>query len=321
MQRYIIRRLIQMIPLIFIITIFSFAIMHLAPGDPLDVMMDPVHTSPEEMAEAAERLGLNQPIYVQYLRWLGELFRGNMGYSYLSGRPVRELIMERLPATLLLTVTAIILTFTIAVPVGVVSALKRYSLLDRTVTTLSFGGISVPEFFLCLALLYVVSLKLKLLPTSGFGTLGVDLSGPALWADRAKHLIMPAVAMAVPSIAGIVRYARSSMIDVLGEDYIRTGRAKGLRERSVIFGHALKNSLIPVITLFGMQFPSLFGGAFVVEWIFDWPGMGTLAVRAASNREYSILMALNLVTAFLVLFGNLVADILYAVVDPRIRYE
>lgn len=321
MQRYLMRRIVQMIPLVFLITILSFTIMHVAPGDPLDIMMDPLHRSPEEIALAAKRLGLDQPIHVQYFRWLRELSAGNLGYSYLSGRPVRDLILERLPSTLLLTVTALTLTFALAVPIGVISAVKRYSVLDRVVTVISFGGISVPEFFLCLALLYVVSLRLKLLPTSGFETLGVELSGLQLWADRARHLVMPAIAMAIPSIAGIARYTRSSMIDVLGEDYIRTGRAKGLRERAVILRHALKNSLMPVITLFGMEFPALFGGAFVVEWIFDWPGMGTLAVKAASNREYSILMALNLVTSFLVLLGNLIADILYAVVDPRIRYE
>jgi peptide/nickel transport system permease protein len=221
----------------------------------------------------------------------------------------------------MLTITGVTVTYAVAIPIGIVSALKRYSLLDRFVTTLSFGGISVPGFFLCLVLLFVISLKLELLPTSGYGTLGVDLSGLALWLDRLRYLILPAIAIAVPSMAGVVRFARSSVLDVLDEDYIRTARAKGLRELFVIARHALKNALIPVITLFGMEFPSLFGGAFVVEYIFDWPGMGTLAMRSIRNREYSILMALNLVTAFLVLLGNLVADILYATTDPRIRYE
>lgn len=321
MQQYITRRLMQMIPLIWGITLVTFGIMHLAPGDPLDVMMDPLYTTPEEMAEAAARLGLDKPVHIQYLHWLRELLSGNFGYSYLTGRPVLTLILERLPSTLMLTITGVTVTYAVAIPIGIVSALKRYSLLDRFVTTLSFGGISVPGFFLCLVLLFVISLKLELLPTSGYGTLGVDLSGLALWLDRLRYLILPAIAIAVPSMAGVVRFARSSVLDVLDEDYIRTARAKGLRELFVIARHALKNALIPVITLFGMEFPSLFGGAFVVEYIFDWPGMGTLAMRSIRNREYSILMALNLVTAFLVLLGNLVADILYATTDPRIRYE
>jgi peptide/nickel transport system permease protein len=182
-------------------------------------------------------------------------------------------------------------------------------------------GISVPEFFLCLAFVYIVSLKLDLLPTSGFGTLGVELSGLALWLDRLKYLILPAFALAIPSMAGIVRYTRSSMLDVLSEDFIRTARAKGLRERITISRHALRNSLLPVITLFGLQFPLIFGGAFVVEYIFDWPGMGTLAVESVNYREYSIIMAINLIAAFLVLGGNLLADILCATTDPRIRLE
>jgi peptide/nickel transport system permease protein len=221
----------------------------------------------------------------------------------------------------MLTVTAVVLTFVVAVPVGLLSGLNRGSLLDRAVTALVFGGISVPSFFLCLMLLFVFSLQLKLFPTSGYATLGLETTRVGRWLDVLSHLVLPAIAVAVPSMAGIARFTRSSTIDVLVEDYVQTARAKGLREWIVLTRHVLKNALIPVVTLFGLQVPALFGGAYVVEYIFDWPGMGTLAMRSVSNREYSILMALNLVTAFLVLLGNLITDILYAAIDPRIRYD
>ncbi len=321
MHEYVIKRILQMIPLVFGVTLITFGIMHLAPGSPLDVMMDPMITTPEMIAAAEERLGLNQPLIIQYFRWVQQLFQGNFGFSYLTGRSVLDLISDRLGATLVLAVTAIILSFMVAIPAGIISALRRYSWMDRLVTMMSFGGISVPQFFLCLVLVYVISLRLELLPTSGYGQLGSSLTGLALVMDRIPYLIMPALAMAIPSMAGIARYTRSSMLDVMAEDYMRTARAKGLSQRVIIYKHALRNSLIPVITLFGLTLPMLFGGAFVVEYIFDWPGMGTLAVRSVRNREYSIIMAVNLVTAFMVLFGNLIADIMYAWVDPRIRLK
>jgi peptide/nickel transport system permease protein len=319
MSRYIAGRVLQMIPLVFGVTIITFVIMHLAPGNPLDVMMNPLITSPEMLAKAEKELGFDQPVYIQYFRWLEQLLKGNFGYSYLSGRPVLELLSARLPATMTLAAAALVLSYAVGLPIGVLSALKRYSLLDRVLTTLSFGGISVPEFFLCLTFVYVVSLKLDLLPTSGYGTLGAEFAGVALWLDRLPYLVLPSISLAIPSMAGIVRYTRSSMLDVLSEDYVRTARAKGLRESIVIYKHALGNAMLPVVTLFGLQFPILFGGAFVVEYIFDWPGMGTLAVASVSNREYSIVMAINLISAWLVLGGNLLADLLYAAVDPRIR--
>lgn len=310
-----------MIPLLFGVTLISFTIMHLAPGNPLDIMANPMITSPQELARIERELGLDQPIIIQYFRWLQQLFSGNLGYSYLTGRPVSTLIGERVGATLALTITALILCFLVSIPVGVVSALKRYSLTDRIATTMTFGGISVPQFFLCLALVYIFSLRFPLFPPSGYGTLGAGYTGVALWFDRLPYLILPAIAMAVPPMAGITRYTRSSVLDTLDEDYIRTARAKGLLERVVIFKHGLRNALIPVITIFGLMFPMIFGGAFVVEYIMDWPGMGTLAVRSVHNREYGIIMALNLVAACLVLLGNLTADILYGLVDPRIRYD
>ncbi|MFC2037384.1 ABC transporter permease, partial [Chloroflexota bacterium] len=191
MGRYLAGRLLQMIPLVFGVTIISFVIMHAAPGNPMDVMMNPLITSPEMLARAEKELGFDQPVYIQYFRWLKQLAVGNLGYSYLSGEPTIDLIKQRLPATMLLATSALVLAYALGIPIGVLSAVKRYSGLDRSLTTLAFVGISVPEFFLCLAFVYVVSLKLDLLPTSGFGTLGVELSGPALWLDHLKYLILP----------------------------------------------------------------------------------------------------------------------------------
>jgi len=321
MARFLVRRFLQAIPLIFGVTIITFVILQMAPGDPLDVMRDPLRTSTATLAKAEKELGFDQPIHIQYLRWLKQLMQGNFGYSYLSGKPVTELLSTRLPSTMVLACAALIISYAVGIPIGVISAIKRYSLMDRILTILSFGGISVPGFFLCLAFVYIFSLKLRFFPTSGFGTLGVTLTGVDLWQDRLKHLILPAVSLSIPAIAGIVRYTRSSMLDVLSEDYVRTARSKGLRESAVIMRHALTNSLLPVITLFGLQFPMLFGGAFVVEYIFDWPGMGTLAVKSVTYREYAIVMAINLISAWLVLGGSLMADLLYVMFDPRIRLD
>jgi peptide/nickel transport system permease protein len=321
MARFMVERFLQAIPLIFGVTIITFVILQMAPGDPLDVMRDPLRTSTATLAKAEKELGFDQPIHIQYLRWLKQLMQGNFGYSYLSGKPVTELLSTRLPSTMVLACTALIISYAVGIPIGVISAIKRYSLMDRILTILSFGGISVPNFFLCLAFVYIFSLKLRFFPTSGFGTLGVTLTGIDLWQDRLKYLVLPAVSLSIPAMAGIVRYTRSSMLDVLSEDYVRTARSKGLRESVVIMKHALTNSLLPVITLFGLQFPMLFGGAFVVEYIFDWPGMGTLAVESVTYREYAIVMAINLISAWLVLGGSLVADLLYVMFDPRIRLD
>jgi peptide/nickel transport system permease protein len=321
MARFMVERFLQAIPLIFGVTIITFVILQMAPGDPLDVMRDPLRTSTATLAKAEKELGFDQPIHIQYLRWLKQLMQGNFGYSYLSGKPVTELLSTRLPSTMVLACAALIISYAVGIPIGVISAIKRYSLMDRILTILSFGGISVPNFFLCLAFVYIFSLKLRFFPTSGFGTLGVTLTGIDLWQDRLKYLVLPAVSLSIPAMAGIVRYTRSSMLDVLSEDYVRTARSKGLRESVVIMKHALTNSLLPVITLFGLQFPMLFGGAFVVEYIFDWPGMGTLAVESVTYREYAIVMAINLISAWLVLGGSLVADLLYVMFDPRIRLD
>ena len=304
MGKYVRKRLLQAIPVVFGITILTFFIMKMAPGGPLGGMLSP-RSSPEALLRAQEKLGLNQPIIVQYWNWLKELLQGNFGYSTYNGQDVLQMILERLPATLLLTVTSFLLSYVIGVPLGVYSATHKYSKGDYGLTVFSFNGISVPSFFFGMGLIYIFALQ---------GT------GWALFFHRMKYLIMPAMVMSLSSLATVMRFVRSSMIETLSQDYIRTARAKGLAEKAVIYKHALKNSLIPVVTIFGASIPNLFGGAYITEKVFRWPGMGLLGVDAINNRDYQVLMGLTLFTAMLVLLGNLLADILYSVVDPRIRY-
>ena len=319
MGKYIRKRLLQVIPVVFGITILTFFIMQLAPGGPLTGMLSP-RSSPEALQRAREALGLDKPIIVQYWNWLKELVQGNFGYSTYNGQPVLEQILERLPATLLLTVTAFVISFVVGIPLGVYSATHKYSKGDYGLTVFSFIGISIPSFFFGMGLIYIFALKLDWLPTSGFGSATFRGTGMALVLHKLKYLIMPAIVMSLSNLATVMRFARSSMIETLNQDYIRTARAKGLSEKIVIYRHALKNSMIPVITILGQSIPNLFGGAYITEKVFGWPGMGLLGVDAITNRDYQILMGLTLFTAILVMLGNLLADIMYSIVDPRIRY-
>jgi len=320
MGNYIIRRLMQSIPVIVGITMLTFAIMQLAPGNPLETMIDP-KISLEEIERAEQNLGMDKPVVVQYWNWLKEIAQGNLGYSVKTQQPVAKLIGERLPATLLLTITAFVFSFCLGVPLGVYSATHKYTKSDYGLTIFAFTGISIPSFFFGLGLIYILSIKLGWFPTSGLKTMGQTLTGFAAFKDQLSHLVLPALVLALPNMATVMRFTRSSMIDVMQNDYIRTARAKGLKERVVRFKHALRNALIPVVTIFGLSIPFLFGGAYITETIFNWPGMGSLGISAITAREFPIIMGLNLFTSVLVLAGNLVADILYAFVDPRIRYN
>ena len=319
MGKYIRKRLPQTIPIVFGITILTYFIMKLAPGGPLANMINP-RTSVEAINKAKEALGLDKPILVQYWNWLKELFHLNFGYSTFSGQPVLEMILERLPATLLLTCTAFVISFVIGIPLGVYSATHKYSAGDYGLTIFSFIGISIPSFFFGMGLIYIFAIKLKWFPTSGFGSASFRGTPWQEFCNKLRYLVMPAAAMSLANIATVMRFTRSSMVETLSQDYIRTARAKGLAEKAVIYKHALKNSLIPVITIFGLSIPNLFGGAYITEKVFGWPGMGQLGVDAIGNRDYAVLMGLTLFTAVLVLIGNLVSDILYSFVDPRIRY-
>jgi peptide/nickel transport system permease protein len=320
MFTYIVKRTLQSIPLLFIISIISFALMTLAPGDPTAM-----YTSAEgnnkgqnfNKAEAEKRLGLDKPIYVQYYKWMKLVVtKGDLGISMEDKRPVTDKIVERIPATLTLMATAIIISILLAIPIGVYSAVKQYSKLDYFFTAYSFLGIAVPSFFIALLVILFFSIKLSWFPVSGMRDVYDHFD---LW-DRVYHLILPSLTLAFGLIATKSRFMRSSMLEVIKQDYVRTARAKGLSEKKVIFKHALRNALIPIITLIALQIPTLFGGALFIENLFAWPGMGRLAVNAIFLRDYQVIMGTTLIAAVLVVLGNLIADILYAFVDPRITF-
>ncbi|MFL0249588.1 ABC transporter permease [Clostridium neuense] len=316
MLNYIIRRLGIALVVLFGVTIISFAIINMAPGSPLDMIVDP-HMTAADLAARKAALGLNKPVYVQYISWLQNLLHGNMGYSLTSFRPVSQIIGERILPTLELMGASLILGIIIAIPLGILSATKQYSVLDYICTTGSLLGISMPTFFLGLTLIYIFALKLGLLPSGGMITLGSD-SG---FVDGIRHLILPAVVLGVNTAGLFVRYVRSSMLEILEQDYLRTARAKGVIERLVITKHALRNALIPIVTIIGLQIATLLGGATITEQIFSWPGIGQLTIQSIMSRDYPTIMGLNLLAAIMVLFANLLTDIVYSVVDPRIKYS
>lgn len=277
--------------------------------------------SPQIPAEAlaAKRieLGLDAPIYVQYFNWFKHLLQGDLGFSMITYEPVLNMILSRMGPTLLLMGVSLIIGIAIAIPLGILSARKQYSKLDYAAVTGSFLGISVPNFFLGLGLIYVFSLWLKILPSSGMTSLG----GGGGVRDILLHLIMPVIVLTANVAGRNIRYVRSSMLEIMEQDYLRTARAKGLKETLVINRHAVRNALIPIITVLGMEIPILFGGAVVIEQIFSWPGIGQLTMSSIMSRDYSTIMGLNLTAAVIVIIANLLTDITYALVDPRIKYS
>ncbi|CAH1203675.1 Glutathione transport system permease protein GsiC [Paenibacillus plantiphilus] len=316
MGRYIVRRLLIAIPVFFGITLLSFLIMNMAPGNPVDMLINP--NTPKEMLELKkELLGLNDPLHVQYLKWLGGFLQGELGYSFSSFAPVSQLIGERIGPTLLLASASLLLGILIAIPAGIISAVHQNSRLDYMMTALSFLGTSIPPFFLGLGLIYVMGIELGWLPTGGMTTLG----GTGGIGDIILHMILPVTVLGVTIAGKKVRYVRASMLDVLQQDYLRTARAKGLSEFMVTNKHALRNALIPIITVVGAEIPLLLGGSIIMEQVFQWPGIGQLTMEAILSRDYPTLMGLNLIAACIVLSMNLVTDILYATVDPRITYS
>lgn len=315
MVRYIIRRLLQSVVLLFIVSVVTFLLIHSAPGGP-QILANPELTR-EEVETMTENLGLDEPLPVQYVRWLGNVLQGDLGTSYNTVEPVSGLLMDRLPNTLLLTGLALVISVAIAIPLGVISATNRNSNIDRFIAGFSFLGISVPVFWLAIMLIIVFSVQLELLPAGGMYTLGGDRDLP----DLLKHLLLPLAVVVTANLAALVRYTRSGMITVLNEDYVRTARAKGLANRRVIFEHALRNALIPVITVVAVSIPNAVSGAAITETVFSWPGMGRLAVNAANTRDYPVVLGATLTVSVVVVFSNLLADILYAVFDPRIRLD
>lgn len=321
MSSYILKRLLAMIPMIFGITLISFAVIHLAPGKPTDML---TQMNPKISAQARERLeklyGLDKPVHIQYFSWLRRLVRFDFGRSFADDRPVAEKIRERIPITILINVLSIFLILIVAIPVGVISAVKRGSWFDKATTIFVFLGFATPSFWLALLLMLLFGVNLGWLPLSGIKSLEFDqfFFWEKVW-DVSRHLILPVFVSAFGGLAGLSRYMRSNMLGVINQDYIRTARAKGLSEREVIFKHALRNAILPVITILGLSVPALIGGSVIFESIFAIPGMGRLFFDSVMARDYPVIMGVLVIGAVLTLLGNLLADISYSYVDPRIR--
>jgi peptide/nickel transport system permease protein len=311
-RRYLIRRLAQGAVVLFVVSAVVFAIVHAAPGGP--ALLNNPDVDPRMAKEMEKQLGLDDPIPVQYARWLGNAVRGNLGRSYQHSLGTAELLWARIPNTLLLSGTALLIAVVLAVPLGMISAVYRYSALDYAATVTAFVGVSIPVFWLAILLIIVFSVTLGWLPSSGMLTVGLPFS----MRDRLLHLLMPSIVLATFPLAQLTRYVRSSMVDALAQDYVRTARAKGLPEHEVLGRHALRNALIPMVTVLGVLTPRLLGGAVVTETIFAWPGLGRLAVEAAVTRDYPVILGATLLVSTLVVLSNLITDFLYVVIDPRI---
>lgn len=315
MLSYIGRRILQAIPLLLGVSVIGFGLMHLAPGGPLAVYT----LNPTITAQDIERIkvifGLDQPVHVQYLKWATGMFTGNWGYTFFGGRPVLGVIVERLPATMLLMGSALSIAILLGITIGMVGAARRYSVWDVLATSGALVALSFPTFWFGLMAIFVFAVDLRWLPSGGMYELGEE--GNVI--DLLRHLILPTLVLALVITATYSRYARSSFLEVLHQDYMRTARAKGLRARERLFRHAFPNAMKPLIALLGTDLPALFSGALVTESIFGWPGMGRLFVDALTMKEYPILMGMVMFTAFFVILGNLLADIAIALLDPRVR--
>jgi peptide/nickel transport system permease protein len=322
-RNYILRRVLMMVPLLLGISILSFTIIKLAPGDPasLTVNMN-AKIDPGYITKLREAYGLNAPLYVQYGRWLKGMFTLDFGKSFKDDRPVIDVIAERLPATLLLSGISFVLLFLIAIPLGVAAAYYRGRWLDHFTTVFSFVGFATPIVWIALLVILIFSVQLSWFPVSGMWSVGSEyLPWYERLGDLAWHLVLPVAVSVFGGLASVSRYARSNMLEVLQMDYIRMARAKGLTEFRVVFRHALPNALLPIITLLGLSLPGLLAGGTIIETIFGWPGMGRLNWEAIMSRNYPVVMGIGIILAFFTLLGNLLADISYAALDPRIKYD
>jgi peptide/nickel transport system permease protein len=316
MRTFLIRRLLAAIPTLGAVSIIIFLLLHAAPGGPMAVYANNPNVDPEDLKRLEQSLGLHDPYPVQYAKWLGSMLTGNWGLSYKYARPVSGLLGERIVATLQLVAVSLLIAAAIAVPLGVLGATAR-PVVQRVVGVVSMLGVSVPTFWLGIVVLLLLSVKVRLLPSGGMATIGADFSV----ADRLWHLAAPAAVLATLEIAGWSRYMRSMLLESLRQDYIKTARGKGLAEPAVVLRHALRNALLPLITLLGLQGGRLVGGALITETVFSWPGMGRLLVESLAARDYPVLMAAFMLMSALVVAGNLAADLTYGVADPRIRLD
>jgi peptide/nickel transport system permease protein len=316
----IVHRLLLLIPTLFVVTILTFVIMLAAPGDPVQMYMQTELSkgNAEDMDRIRHNLGLDDPIPVQYVRWLSHALRGDLGYSYISHRPVTDVIAEKIPASLSLMGVSLALSITIGLTIGSLAAVRQYSLFDYLTTTFAFIGNALPSFWIAMILIWLFAVRLGWLPTGQMRSFSTD--DPA-WLDTIKHYILPVFVTSFVSLITWVRYQRASMLEVLHRDYIRTARAKGLAERRVILRHAWRNSLIPLVTLIGFSVANLVGGSYVIEYVFSWPGLGQFGFDSLLKRDYPVLMGVTLLSALFIIFGNLLADILYIMINPQISTD
>lgn len=313
MVKMILKRLAQSIPMIITISIVSFLLIRVAPGDPVRALVTP-ESSFEDIERIREAMGLNDNYLVQYARWAKAVLQGDFGYSFSNHRPVLEQIVERLPQTLGLMVSALIISLVIGTIIGIISAMNNGGIFDRVFTFLSYVGISIPSFWFAMILIHILSLKLGWLPSIGMRTLGVETT-----TDLIKHSIMPVLTLSISDTATISRYVRARVVSELKEDYVMTEKAQGFSKTDLFFKSILKNSLLPIITILGMGLPRLISGAFITESIFGWPGLGQLGMNAIFKYDYPLIMATTMFASLLLIFGNLLSDILYMIVDPRIK--
>lgn len=314
MTEFLIRRVLQSLLVLFLVSIVTFGLMHLAPGGPMQMQIAPGQ-SPAAIAQQMHNLGLDKPVPVQYLEWLGRLVRGDFGNTFKAPIAVSALLVPALKNTLILMSTSWLLTLAIAIPWGIYNSTRQYGLSDNIAAVIAYAGFSMPAFWFGILMQMTFALNLDLFPLADMYARGQEGN----ISNLIQHMVLPVTVLVVIGLAGHLRYSRASMLDVLGQDYVRTARAKGVTERKVLYKHALRNALIPIITVLGLEIPTVVAGATLTETVFNWPGMGRLFVDMAFAREYSVLMAITVVIAVVVILGNLLADILYAVVDPRVQ--
>ncbi len=315
MWRAILRRALHALLVLLVVSLITFGLIMAAPGGPA-ILLDP-NLTPEDRVRLRQEMGLDAPAHVQYLRWVTHAGRGDLGRSLVQKRPVREMIAERVPATAILAGAGLLLTLGLGIPLGVVAATRPRSLFDRAATLGAGVGVAIPGFWFGIMLIILCAVWLRLLPSAGMSAPG----GSEDLKDLALHLVMPTVVLATFSLPQVILFTRASLLETLRQDYVRTARAKGLDERPVLFRHALRNALIPVITIIGLLLPRLVGGAVITETVFAWPGMGRLSADAAFGRDYPLIMGITMVVSVVVILSNLLADMAYTLVDPRIRLE
>lgn len=325
--RYLLKRLLYIVFVFFIISILMFAIYKCMPGDPVDIMLGDSKTSMKPDAyqalydQTVQRLGLDKPLPVQYFAWMGNMLTGNFGYSTQYKKEVIQIISSPMTNTILLNVFTMIVVFLISIPLGIVTAVRKNGVFDKVVQVVTIVGYSIPSFIIALLAIFTFAVKIPIFPISGVKTAGLDAGGMQEILDKAWHMVLPVLVMSVSGIGGITRYVRASMIDVLRMDYIKTARAKGLREKTVIYIHAFRNALIPVVTITTWWIIGLFGGSIVIESVFLWPGLGKMLIDSLMQRDFAVVLTMQMFYVVLSLAGNVLMDIAYTLVDPRVRLE